>query len=219
MATHGTIGEFDGDCESWKSYMEHLVQYFAANDVESADKNRAILLSVCGPTTYKLIRNILAPVKPTERTFTQLVEVVEQHRKPSVIVQRYNFNTRKQQPGESISAYTAELCKIAEHCSFGNTLKVMLRDRIVCGITDTGRQRQLLAEPDLIFEQAFKMVQAWETAESNAKDLQKPQQGPILTVNRTELMPTTKPSQGATINSIVVQTTLAADAVGAASCF
>ena len=77
----------------------------------------------------------------------------------------------------------------------------MLRDRIVCRITDTGRQRQLLAEPDLIFEQAFKMVQAWETAESNAKDLQKPQQGPILTVNRTELMPTTKPSQGATINS------------------
>ena len=79
--------------------------------MESADKNRAILLSVCGPTTYQLIRNILAPVKPTERTFAQLVEVVEQHRnpKPSVIAQRYNFNTRKQQPGDSISAYTAEL--------------------------------------------------------------------------------------------------------------
>ena len=70
--------------------------------------------------------------------FAQLVEVVEQHRnlKPSVIVQRYNFNTRKQQPGESISTYTAKLRKIAEHCSFGDTLEVMLRDH---RINDTGR--------------------------------------------------------------------------------
>ena len=71
----------------------------------------------------------------------------------------------------------------------------MLRDRIVCGINDTGRQQQLLAEPDLTFEQEFKMVRAWETAESNAKDLQKSQQGPNLTVNRTELTPTPKPMQ------------------------
>ena len=51
-----------------------------------------------------------------------------------------------------------------------------------------------------MFEQAFKMVWAWKTAhaESNAKDLQKPQQGPNLTVNRTEMKPTLKPSKGAT---------------------
>ena len=52
MAKHGSIGEFDGDRETWKSYTERLTQYFTANDVESAAKQRAILLSVCGPTTY-----------------------------------------------------------------------------------------------------------------------------------------------------------------------
>ena len=59
MAIHGTIGEFDGDRESWKLYTECLLQYLTANDVEYADKKRAILLSGCGPTTYQLIRNIL----------------------------------------------------------------------------------------------------------------------------------------------------------------
>ena len=49
MAKHGSIGEFDSDRETWKSYTEQLTQYFAANDVESADKQHAILLSVCGP--------------------------------------------------------------------------------------------------------------------------------------------------------------------------
>ena len=55
MAKHGSIGEFDSDCETWKSYTERLTQYFAANDVESADKQRAILLSICGPhiSTYQ----------------------------------------------------------------------------------------------------------------------------------------------------------------------
>ena len=95
MAKHGSIGEFDSDRETWKSYTERLTQYFNANDVESADKKRAILLSVCGPTTYQLIRNILAPVKPTERTFAQLVELVEHHRnpKPSVIVKKDTTST------------------------------------------------------------------------------------------------------------------------------
>ena len=77
MAKHSSIGEFDGDRETWKSYTENLTQYLTANDVESADKQRAILLNVCGPTAYQLIRNILASVKPTERTFTQPVELVE----------------------------------------------------------------------------------------------------------------------------------------------
>ena len=185
MAKHGSIGEFDGDRETWKSYTERLTQYFTANDVESADKQRAILLSVCDPTTYQLIRNILAPVQPTDRSFSELVELVERHRnpKPSVIVRRYNFNTGMKQPGESVADYTAKLRKIAEHCSFGNTLEDMLRDRIVCGISDPQLQRRLLAESELTYKTAFEIAQSWETAGTNTRDLQK-SQASNSTVNR-----------------------------------
>ena len=143
MAKHGAIGKFGSDREMWKSYTECLIQNFAASNVESASKQRAIFLSVCGPATYQLIRNILALVKPTKHFFTKLVALVEQHGnpKPSIIVQKFNFNTRMKQPGETIAAYTAELCKIAEHCSFGDSLDDMLRDCIVCGINDTALQR------------------------------------------------------------------------------
>ena len=117
VVLHGFIGEFDGDSETWKSYTERLTQYFIANNVKSADKQCAIFLSVCGPTTYQLIRNIAAPVKPTEHLFHWLVELVEKHWNPklSVIVSRYNFNTIMKQPGESIADYAAELHKIGEH--------------------------------------------------------------------------------------------------------
>ena len=51
------------------------MQYLAANKIEDADQQRAVLLS----TTYRLIRNFVSPKKPTEFKFTEIVEVVQKH--------------------------------------------------------------------------------------------------------------------------------------------
>ena len=48
MAYLGTMAEFSSSQESWTAYVECLVQYLAANKIEDADQQRAILLSVCG---------------------------------------------------------------------------------------------------------------------------------------------------------------------------
>ena len=137
MATHGSIGEFNSGVEDWASYTERLEQYFAANDVEDADKQHAILLSGCGASTYQLIRDLVAPAKPTTKTFAELVKLVQEHHQPppSFIVQRYNFNMRNQKEGETIAQFVAALRRLSEHCKFEATLDDMLRDRIVCGGT------------------------------------------------------------------------------------
>ena len=74
--------------ETWTSYIERLEQYLAANKVEDADQHRAILLSVGGPATYRLIRNLASPKKPIELKFKDIVDLVAKHYdpKPSVIV-------------------------------------------------------------------------------------------------------------------------------------
>ena len=43
---------------------------------------------------------------------------------------------RTHQPRESVVAYMAELCFIAEHCNFGASHQMMLRDQLVCGFND-----------------------------------------------------------------------------------
>ena len=63
---HGKIGEFSSQQEMWDAYLERLELYFAANDITDDTKRRAILLTVCGPTTYSLICNLAAPKKPEE---------------------------------------------------------------------------------------------------------------------------------------------------------
>ena len=101
MATHGKIGEFDPTQESWDMYIERLELYFVANGVTEAERKRAVLLTVSGPSTYKLIRNLTAPEKPAEVAYSEIVALVKAHHtpKPSVTVQRYKFHTRTQQPG------------------------------------------------------------------------------------------------------------------------
>ena len=79
MAKHGSIGEFRQEVEEWSAYAERLEYYFAANDVAAGDKKRAILQSVCGPSTYVLIRSLVASQKPTEFSFEDLVEKVNKY--------------------------------------------------------------------------------------------------------------------------------------------
>ena len=175
MATHGTVGEFNSTREDWVSYTERLVQYFVANSIsEEGDKRRAILLSSCGGATHQLIRNLVAPDKPTDKNYAEIVAVVKAHHqpRPSTIVQRFHFHTRTQKPSESVGDFITQLRKLSEYCEFGDTLQDMLRDRLVCGCRDQRLQCKLLAEPDLTFDKAFKIAKAMEAAEKEAKDLQ-----------------------------------------------
>ena len=105
MAKHSAVCEYDHTTEDWESYTERLEQYFMANDVEDATKKRAVLLSVCGATTYGLIRSLVAPKKVMEFPYSAIVEKVKAHYspRPSAIVQRFKFNMRQSQKGESVS--------------------------------------------------------------------------------------------------------------------
>ena len=70
------------DCEqseSWPTYTERLEQYFAANDITSAAKKVAVLLTVVSLKTYGLIHDLLAPEKPADKAYTEIVAVVKQH--------------------------------------------------------------------------------------------------------------------------------------------
>ncbi len=137
----------------------------------------AVLLSVCGAPTYKLIRNLVVPAKPADKTYKELVELVQKHHNPtpSAIVQRFKFNSRVRRQGETISEFVAALRQLTEHCAFGETLDDMLRDRLVCGLNEGRLQRRMLAETTLSFSKALSLAQAYESAEKKAHDLQLPQ--------------------------------------------
>ena len=88
MAALGKINEFQPSVEDWPEYVERLEFFFVANGITADEKRRATFLAVIGPTAYKLLRSMLAPVKPVDRSFEELVKVLSDHYspKPSEIV-------------------------------------------------------------------------------------------------------------------------------------
>ena len=170
--TLGRIEEYDGTSD-WDQYVERLGNFFLANDIKDAAKQQAVFLSVIGSSTYKILRNLLTPAKPADKTFAELVSVFSRHYKPkpSEIMERFKFHSRDRKPGKSVATYIAELRSLTEFCNFGDSLEEMIQDRLVCGINDASLQKRLLAEPDLSYEKAVELALNAETASQSVREL------------------------------------------------
>ena len=109
-----------------------------ANGITDPSKKQATFLSVVGPTTFQLLRSLIAPASPAEKSFEDLTEVLKTHFNPEPleIIERYKFHTRTRRPGESVATYLSELRALSINCKFGPVLDDMLQDRLVCGIND-----------------------------------------------------------------------------------
>ena len=175
MATmaHGSIGAFDSSEEGWETYVERVELYLAANKITDASQKRDVLLSICGVKTYHILRDLLAPQKPSETSYADVVKCLKTHFNPKqgVAVYRYKFNSRARERGESIAKYVAALRHLAIDCEFGDSLHVMLRDRLICGINDPRIQRGLLSEAELDFDKALKTALAMEMADRDSEEL------------------------------------------------
>ena len=173
MPLHGVASAFNSSQESWTMYIERLGHYFDANDITDPAKKRSILLAVGGQEAFQVIRSLVDERELATKSYAEIVELVKSYYnpKPSIIVQRFNFNSRVRADDETIATYVAALRQIAESCDFKDTLSEMLRDRLVCGVNHTSIQRQLLAEKDLTYAKALELAQAYEAAEKSAREL------------------------------------------------
>lgn len=106
--------------DDWSLYTERLQLYFIVNDTQEA-KQKANLFSRCGVATYRLIKNLTAPEKPQTETFGDCEMLPLKHK---LITSKERHLTR--------------------YCNFGNSLKEMLHDRLVCGIENGPIQHSLL---------------------------------------------------------------------------
>ena len=175
---HGTIGSlevFDPKTNTVTVYAERAELYMEANDMPET-RRVATFLNYVGKTTYAIIRNLIIPDKPAEKSLKDIIAVMEKYfePKPLVISKRFKFNKRIQLPSETVSEYVAELRKFSEHCKFEAFLDDALRDHFVCGLRSEATQKKLLPKADLTFAKAIEIARGMEVARDNLKQIQSP---------------------------------------------
>ena len=70
--------------------------------------------------------------------------------------------------------YIVELQALFNYCNFGDTLELMLKDRIVCGINNIQIQKHLLAEKNLTYAKAKEIALDLESAVQSTMDIKTP---------------------------------------------
>ena len=158
--------KFDPETESILAYLERIEIYFAANEIKE-EKKVPVFLNAIGKQTYGVLRNLLAPAKPSEKTMEELTKALKSHFEPKkvVIAKRFHFYRRNQGSGETVADYVAELRKLATHCDFKENLEEAIRDRLVCGLRREATQRRLLLEADLSLEKAIELAKSFDHRE------------------------------------------------------
>ena len=137
-------------------------------------------MTVLGAKAYSLLRTIIAPEKPAEKTYQQLLDAMKSYvdPKPIVIAEHFRFHHRNQNEGETLTQYLAQLRKLTEHCEFRDNLEEALRDRLVCGMLSVPIQKRLLAEKELTLQKAMEIAQTMEAATKQSSELHTPS-GPV----------------------------------------
>ena len=168
----GHIEPFEIGNDDCELYAERLDQFMLANGIDDEKRKVAVFLTVIGQKVYALLRNLVAPTKPHEKKYEDLVKAMMDHLKPKplTIAERFKFN---RQEGESIAQFLAELRELTETCNFGAKLDEQLRDRLVEGLRSESIQRRLLSEGDIDLTRAYELAVSIETAGREASGMQR----------------------------------------------
>ena len=100
-----------------------------------------------------------------KEVMSKVLDLMERHciGQTNVIYELYCFNNRNQESGESFDAYLTPLRTLAKTCNFGLLTDELIRDRIVCGICDTGTRNKLPQEAKLTLQSRINTCRSAET--------------------------------------------------------
>ena len=91
--------------------------------------------------------------------------------KKNVIYERYVFNKRDQEAGETFDNYVSTLRTLAQSCEFEMLRDQLIRDRIVCGIKDAVVRKKLLQEKELKLDRCIAICKAAEITSVQVRNM------------------------------------------------
>nr|XP_028572340.1 uncharacterized protein K02A2.6-like [Podarcis muralis] len=186
---------------TWEDYVERFEFFAEAQGITDASKRRATFLSYCGPETFKLAKALLAPAKLSETSLKDILACITSHLAltETKMARRMEFHKRQQRAGESVSAFLAELRKLAQHCDFQNVEETLL-DRFIGGLSSKKDRRRIVAKEEVTLASAWKEATATENYEREelgaSRKAPKPQIEVVHAMDELEATPSQSPVRG-----------------------
>lgn len=181
------LEHFDPDEEDFSSYKERLENFLAmrgigastgtldeATKAENERSKRSVLLGCLKRTQFKQLAALTAPEKPSEKSYDELVNILEKRFDPITYVhtERHKFLSRVQGKTESLTSYISALKIIGQKCNWvcpkdgcKSQIDSIFQAQFIRGVRDNHiREKILVMQPDTTLEKTLETALALEAA-------------------------------------------------------
>lgn len=186
-STRSTASGSSSCAENWKRFLQQFEIYLISSEkAEKKDEVKIALLLHCGGRELVDVYNTLPIAEDVKKVYKTLVSSLNEHFKPKnyVTYERYLFNTRAEQQGETIDSYFTDLRKKAKNCNYGQLSDELLRDRIICVITDDTLRARLLRLDEPSLEDVLSQCRTHEVSAEHLKEFNATTQSSIHVVTK-----------------------------------
>lgn len=172
MTYIGDLPRFWGH-ENFDLFNERLEQVFELNGLSDEKKVALLILSV-GDEVQRTVRDACHPLKPKDKTFDELQDLVKKQyvSDVSAVDDRRNFYRAKQSDDESVQQWFTRIQSLTVNCKFGNHFGNVLLIRFINGLKSSAVLDRVCEEKEdeLNIERALEVAMAKETEILNNKN-------------------------------------------------
>ena len=181
----------------WKRFQGQWKNYSKAAkiDREDADRQAAIFLACIGSDAYQIFTTMEFDDEADKENPEKLIEAFERYCIGEIneVYERYVFNKRQQEPGESFDTFLGDLRRLVKSCGYGTVEDSTVRDRIVLGVRDDTTRKKLLQTRTLDLAKAIDICRSSEATMRQLKAIATPDEVQALHQRTSE--PRQRPSQ------------------------
>ena len=160
---------------NWKKFRRIWEIYEIATHLNKQDSSLrvATLLSSIGSDVLDIFDGLSFDTEAEGQDINRVLEKLEAYciGETNETYERYVFNKRDQQQGESFDSYLSAFRSLIKTCNFGTLQDNLLRDRVVLGIRENSTRKKLLAESKLTLEKCISICRANKTTSKQLKEI------------------------------------------------
>ncbi len=163
MATRFRFEPFQPEAERWAHYVDPLEFALEVQGYTSEYQKKVALISICSAEQYGVIASYVYP------TPVSSMAVISEQSYPPAIAED-EFLNRRQGPDEPLSAYVAELRRLAAFCEFHGGHQGRIKAQLMRGAAHPEARAKLLRNPHKrSLEECIKLIQSYENGDRDMR--------------------------------------------------
>jgi hypothetical protein len=161
-------------CDNWKLWKQMWQNYIIIThiDKQTEDYQVALLLHSLGTEALRIYNGMKFESGENAKKTSDIILKFDKHflGESKEFFERFQFNRRCQESGESIEQYLSELRNKARTCGFCDCMRdKLIMDRFLLGISDDRIRERLISTNDLTLSKAVDISRAMEAASQQIK--------------------------------------------------